>query len=84
MTVRARLVLLVMLGASLAGARAAFGQDQAAAMFGQPVVAVHFTIEGRDATSPALIGLSDVRVGQPGRERAAGLDLPRAARPLDR
>jgi outer membrane protein assembly factor BamA len=65
MTVRAQLVLLVMLGASLAGARAAFGQDQAAAMFGQPVVAVQFTIEGRDATSPALIGLSDVRVGQP-------------------
>jgi translocation and assembly module TamA len=65
MSVRARIAVIVMLGVSLAAARAVFAQDQAAAMFGQPVVAVHFTIEGRDATSPALVGLSDVRVGQP-------------------
>lgn len=65
MTLGARLAVLVVLGASLAGAPAAFGQDQAAAMFGQPVVAVRFTIEGRDATSPALLGLSDVHVGRP-------------------
>ncbi|HWB28995.1 MAG TPA: POTRA domain-containing protein [Vicinamibacterales bacterium] len=64
MTLGARLVGLVVIGASLAGARAACGQDQAAAMFGQPVVAVRFTIEGGDVTSPALVGLSDVRVGR--------------------
>ncbi len=36
---------------------------------GQTVVSVDFSVEGRPEVSPAIIGLSDVRVGQPLRQQ---------------
>ena len=76
---RACLVLVVVLvAAAPAGARAqaappAPPQAPAAPltaqpggdMYGQPVTAIHFDIEGRIDTSPALLSFVDVAVGKP-------------------
>lgn len=48
-------------------ALAAAGQDLADVL-GRTVIAVHFVVEGRDDVSPALMNLSDVKVGQPLRQ----------------
>jgi outer membrane protein assembly factor BamA len=53
-----------------AWAPAAVSAQDLGALIGQPVVAVRFDVEGVPDRSPALLALSDVRVGEPLRQAA--------------